>query len=107
MGEGPRSRLACYQLPCDSAGTAPRQKNGNRRHNAMHLIRRVSLGGSLVLVALLGCATFNPVDPLRPRVAFDLHCADGQITFTPLSGDCFKEHLTDAADKLPKYYTCT
>jgi hypothetical protein len=70
----------------------------------MRASRLATTGGAVVLAA---CATFNPVDPLRPRVAFDMHCAEGQMTFTPLSGDCFKEHLNDAADELPKYYTCT
>jgi hypothetical protein len=65
---------------------------------------RLAVSSAVVLAA---CATFNPVDPLRPRVAFDMHCGEGQVTITPLSGDCFKEHLIDAADKLPKYYACT
>jgi hypothetical protein len=62
---------------------------------------------TLATFAVIGCATFNPVDPLRPRVAFDLHCPDGQTQYTALSGDCLKEQLKDPADQLPKYYTCT
>lgn len=31
-----------------------------------------------------------------------MHCTKAQMTFTPLAGDCFKEHLKDAEGKLPQ-----
>jgi hypothetical protein len=63
------------------------------------LIARCFLAAAAASLGLAGCSFFMPVDTLKPRAAFDLKCAEAELKFVELGGDCGK--------KLANEYTCT
>ena len=49
----------------------------------------------IVLASALACATSS--NALRPWAAKRLGCAESQITFTPVGGDCLDKPFSDVA----------